>query len=54
MTFLVNKFTIIFQMKNLRNIDLSENAILFSLIFPSHFCNCPLRRCDNARDGKML
>lgn len=33
MTFIVNKFTLIFQMKNLRNIDLSENAVLFSLIF---------------------
>jgi len=52
MTFIINKFTLIFQMKNLRNIDQSENAILFSLVFS--FCNCPLKRCDDKQDGKML
>lgn len=29
MTFTINKFTLIFEMKNLKNIDLSENAFLF-------------------------
>lgn len=33
MTFTINKFTLIFQMKNLRNVDLSANTFLFSLIF---------------------
>lgn len=53
MTFTINKFTLIFPMKNLRSTDLFENTFLFSLnFFPSCFCNYPLKRCGNMQDRK--
>lgn len=53
MTFIINKLTSIFQMKNLRHIVLSENTLFSLFFFPFQFCKCPVKRRDKKQDRKM-